>query len=211
MLLIFYYYLYLFSSWSTYRFLTHFTEPVDELVVKPLIWLLPVLFLVVIKEKRSISTSLGLDFSRLRSDSLFGCAVALGLYIVVLISRFIKYHSFIANPYDLSYQSLFVILFVSLATAIIEEVTFRGFILTRLTHAMHSKLGANILTTALFLLVHLPVYAFNQILNVGEITQILALSGIISFINGYLFYGRKGIVAPIFSHATWNFIAVLLR
>ena len=211
MLLIFYYYTYLFSSWSLYRFLTNFSEIVDELLFKPLIWLIPLIILIVSYEKRSITKSLGFDFSRAGRDVLFGIATALVLYGIVLATRFIKFGSIIMNPHELSIWSLWTAVFVSFATAVIEESVFRGFILTRLVHVLHSKLMANIVTTALFLLIHLPMYAFTQALNVMEITQILALSGIISFIDGYLFYHRRGIVAPILSHATWNFIALLFR
>ncbi|MBI4137492.1 CPBP family intramembrane metalloprotease [Candidatus Roizmanbacteria bacterium] len=211
MLLIFYYYTYLFSSWSLYRFITFFPEAIDEMIFKPLIWLLPLVILIVSYEKRSITKSLGFNFSHSVYDSLFGSLVAIFLFGIVIASLYLRYGTILVNPHDLSLWTLIFFAGMSLATAIVEESVFRGFIMTRLMHVLHSKLWANIIATLLFLLIHLPIYAFTQALNFVEITHILALSGIISFIDGYLFYHRQGIVAPIASHATWNFMAVLIR
>ena len=211
MLLIFFFYTYLFSTWSIYRLLTHFPESIDEFVFKPVLWIVPVLLIVVVHERKSIIKSLGLDFTDPVHDVLFGIAVALFLYGVILVSLYIKFGFFIINPLALNASGIVLYLFISMATAIVEEITFRGFFLTRLSNALKNRRRANGITTLLFLLVHLPILAFTNAMTASQIINTMTLSGIISLVDGYLFYHRKGIVAPIAAHAVWNFVAVLIR
>jgi hypothetical protein len=35
--------------WALYRYFFHFSEPVDEFIVKPIVFLVPVLFFVLVK------------------------------------------------------------------------------------------------------------------------------------------------------------------
>lgn len=211
MLLVFFYYVYLFSSWSFYRLLTNFSEPIDEFIFKPVVWVLPIFILVVMYERRSISKSLGLDFSDVRQDAIFGGTMALLVYGFIIAIIYFKFGFLHFNPLNLNGWGMATFLFTSLATAITEEITFRGFILTRLADSFKSKRLANIITTIIFLVIHLPIYTFTHALNTVEIVNVMLLSGIISLVDGYLFYRRKGITAPIASHAVWNFVAVIIR
>src|SRR3989344_899913 len=96
--LVFYFYTYLFSSWSLYRFLTNFSEAVDEFIFKPLIWMLPIIFIVVLKERKSITKSLGLEFSDTKQDLLYGALTAFGFYLTILIGIHITSGKIIFNP-----------------------------------------------------------------------------------------------------------------
>ena len=54
---------YLITVWCFYRFLFKFPDEVEELVIKPIIWLLPV-FYIVGREKTKLD-SLGITFKNL--------------------------------------------------------------------------------------------------------------------------------------------------
>jgi hypothetical protein len=91
---------YLLIVWGFYRFLFQLPEAVEELFIKPVIWLLPVFFLL--KKERK-----GLDSLGITSKNLFPAvyyALGLGAFFVVeaLIINLIKYK----GQFNLEFGSL---------------------------------------------------------------------------------------------------------
>src|SRR3989304_8279029 len=119
------YIVYLFLVWGLYRFLFKFPDEVEELFIKPIIWLLPLIYFLK-KEKQGIS-SLGVTSRNLFPAVYF--ALGLGAFFVIeaVIINFVKYQglNFSAN---IGQATLLVSLGLSFATALTEELVFRGYI-----------------------------------------------------------------------------------
>lgn len=199
------YYAYLFLVWGFYRYATHFSEVVDEFVAKPVIWLLPIAFIIVFFEKKNVIHGIHLHFRTVFHDVVIGIVGALFVLGIFWISVYVRDGNIIFNPHHFSLSAVPLLLWVAFATALIEEITFRGFIFSRLRRARHYVHWANILTTFLFVLIHLPiVFLVQHATPVAAFTQLLLLAEL-SLIDGYLFHARSGLIAPLVSHMVWDF------
>src|SRR3990167_2785319 len=155
---------YLLIVWGLYRFLFKLPDEVEELFVKPLFWLIQVLYLLK-KEKAKVS-SLGLTSKNLFPAIYF--ALGLGAFFVIeaIFINFVKYKGFNFSA-NLGQTPFLTSLGLSFATAAVEEITFRGFIFNRVWHALGGEWAANILTSLAWGLVHVPVTFFVWKLDFG--------------------------------------------
>lgn|SRR3989344_970862 len=203
---ILYFYLYLFVVWGVYRYATNYSEVVDEFVVKPLLWLIPIAVIILFFEKKNVIHGIHLHFRTVVHDVAIGTAGALSVLSIFYAAMYIRDHALTFNPYHLTFVSSLPLLWISLATALVEEITFRGFIFSRLKRDRHYVHWANILTTILFVLIHIPLVLFVQDNSLTTAAVRLTMLTELSLIDGYLFHARSGLVAPIVSHTVWNYV-----
>lgn len=92
------------------------------------------------------------------------------------------------------------ILWISgLTVGILEEIPFRGFMLQKLIK--HTNfIAANLLTTLLFIIIHIPNWLFNGN-NIIDSSKSLV---VVSFILGYLFKETDSLWVPIICHSVFN-------
>src|SRR5205085_1791622 len=98
-------------------------DETEEFFVKPIIWILPVLYLL--KREHAKLSSIGLTLKNLDKAVLYGGGVGILLAGEAIIVNFLKYGKLNINP---SFTSDFLItsFVISIATAISEEIVFRG-------------------------------------------------------------------------------------
>jgi len=204
------FYLYLLIAWSLYRYFFRFSESLDELVFKPLLWVGPVLIVVKIWEQRSLST-IGWNFNNFFQNLYLGWGLGAFYALAGIVTNSYKYRGLTFMPIGITSLDLLWLIVLSVATAFIEETIFRGYFLTRFENVFNNSLYANLGAAALFSLIHLPITLF--LLKPDLITMIAYL--ILMFVqgvgNGMIFQQRKSIVAPTVSHALWNMTVVLFR
>ncbi len=203
------YFFYLLLIWGLYRWQSGFPEYLDELVFKPLLWLLPIWYLVVKVEKQSLK-SLGLVWHKPFKNALLGLGISLFIWFEYILVFIVKKADFNFNPQNISAGFWLLAFLVTLATGIVEEVAFRGFLMTRLNQVIKDKLLSNILTGLLFFLIHLPILVFVQNQNFLGIVQFFILSVSLGIIDGMIFWKTKGILAPIIAHSSLNFFSLLI-
>src|SRR4030065_1133457 len=136
---------YLLIVWGFYRLLFFkFPEEVEEIIIKPLVWLVPV-FILLRKEKLGLS-SIGVTSKNIFSSVYLALALGVVFAVEGFLINIIKYKGldFSAN---IGNNPLLWALAISLATAISEELTFRGYIFGRIWSALGSELWANLLTS----------------------------------------------------------------
>lgn len=202
---ILYFYLYLFIVWGIYRYTSDYSEIVDEFVVKPLLWLIPIAVIILFFEKRNVVHGIHLHFRTVFHDSLFGGIAGLFIFLVFLGSLYIQDGNITFNPHNYALWAIVPLLSIALARALTEEIAFRGFIQSRLKRDKHSHHWANIVTTCMFVAINIPVIlAVKNNPPIITFTQ-LALLTELSLIDGYLFHTRAGLLAPIISHTMWAF------
>src|SRR3972149_8795552 len=116
--------------WSVYRYFFHLPEAVDEFIMKPLVFVVPVLWYVLKKEKRPLS-SIGLTGDNFFVSVYTGFGIGFLFALEGLAANFVKYGQFTISPIAAFRQYGFFLLLLSIATAFSEELLGRGFLFSR--------------------------------------------------------------------------------
>lgn len=201
---------YLLVVWGFYRHLLEYPIEIEELVIKPILWLVPIYYLVR-KEKKGLS-SIGITGKNFFKSIYL--ALALGAFFALegaLVNVF-KYGgvNFSAN---LGENVFLTSLGISFATAISEEVAFRGFIFNRIWHALgkNKEWTANFISSLIWALVHVPVAVFRWNLGLGPSVGMLILITIFGIGSAYIFARTKNVASSVFLHVLWEWPIILFR
>jgi uncharacterized protein len=200
----------LFLFWSCYRFFFRFPEWFDEYLVKPLFWIGLVLFVVFSIEKRSLA-SIGLSGERLFRNIYIGLGIGTIFAIEGLVVNFIKYGRWSFIPSSSTYESFIFLLITSFVTGFVEELFSRGYLMSRLMEFLKSEVFANLISSILFVFIHIPIAVFVLHYSFLDLIIYLWTIFLLGLANGYIFARTKTIVAPTVSHALWNLSIVLFR
>lgn len=199
---------YLILVWAFYRFLFQFPDEVEELIIKPIVWLIP-LFYFVKKEGFSFA-SLGFTFKNL-FPSIY-LSIGLGAVFVTegLITNYLKYKGFNFGA-NIGNLPLMTSLGLSFATAFSEESAFRGYLFTRLLFVTRNELTANLITTTLWTGIHIPIAFFIWKLSFTAGITYLMLTAIFGMGSAFIFSRTKNIWGSIFLHVLWAWPIILFR
>ena len=199
---------YLLLIWGFYRLIFQLPEEIEELVIKPVIWLIPVFFLL--KKEQATLESLGLTFKNFFPAVYYSLALGIVFGIEGIITNFAKYGSLQFNA-NIGDKLLLVSLGISFATAISEEIAFRGFIFTRVWSALGSELYANLLTSLGWGLIHIPIIIFVLKLDPLSGALYLFLTILFGMGSAFVFARTKNIASSIFLHVLWQWPIILFR
>ncbi len=199
---------YLILVWAFYRFLFQLPEEVEELLIKPIVWLVPVLYFIK-KEGFGIS-SLGFTFKNLFSSLYFSLGLGSIFLIEAFLTNFLKYGSihFGANIGSLPFLTS---LGLSFATAFSEETAFRGYIFSRLSVITKNELTANLITSALWTGIHVPIAFFVWKLSFAAGVTYLVLTAIFGIGSAFVYSRTKNIAGSILLHVLWEWPIILFR
>ena len=200
---------YLLIVWGFYRFLFQLPEDIEELFIKPVIWLIP-LTILVIKERQSVST-LGITFKNLFPAVYY--ALGLGVFFVIeaMAINYIKYggqFNFGANIGNLAFLPALGISFV---TAFSEELTFRGYIFTRIWNFLGNEIWANVVTSLFWALIHVPITVFVWKLDLTASLTYLFLTTLFGVGSAFVYARTRNILSPILLHVLWQWPIILFR
>lgn len=202
------YSVYLLIIWAFYRFLFQFPSDVEELVIKPILWLLPLAYFIR-KEGFGIS-SLGITFKNL-FPSIY-LSIGLGAVFVMegILTNFLKYGNlnFAAN---LGSGAFLGTLGLSFATAFSEETAFRGYIYSRLAFALKNELTSNIAQTILWTAIHVPIAFFIWGYTLSQGIIYLAITAIFGLGSAFIFSKTKNVFGSILLHVLWEWPIILFR
>jgi len=202
------YAIYLVLIWTFYRLLFQLPDQIEELVVKPILWLVPI-FWITAKEKFNIS-SLGLTFKNLFPSIYLSLGLGTIFVLEAVLGNFFKYGhlNFGANIGNLP---LFSSLGLSFATAFSEETAFRGYIFGRLWGVLRSEWSANLVTTILWTAIHIPIafFVWKYSLSVGVLY--LILTAVFGMGSAFIFGKTKNIWGSILLHVLWEWPIILFR
>ncbi len=199
---------YLLIVWGFYRLLFQFPDPFDELLVKPVIWLIPV-FVLLHKEQLTFE-SLGITMKKLFPSIYFALALGAlfafeGFYINLLKG------SSTSALGAITPIALYLSLGLSFVTGISEEIAFRGYVFNRLTGIFKNEWTANIVSSLAWTAIHLPQVVFDWHLSLYAGSVYLFLIFIFGFGAAFIFSRTKNIIAPILLHVMWAWPILLFR
>ena len=200
---------YLLIVWGFYRFLFQLPEEIEELFIKPVVWILPVLYLV--KVERQTLESIGIT-----SKGLFPAvyyALGLGAFFVMeaLIINFVKYGGQFNLGANIGNLPLLPALGLSFATALSEELAFRGYIFTRVWKFIKNEVYSNLLTSVFWAMIHVPITIFVWKLDFTAAVTYLVLTAIFGVGSAFVVARTKNIVSPILLHVLWQWPIILFR
>lgn len=201
----------IFIVWAFYRAYFRLPEWVDEFLIKPLVFFLPVFYLVIIRRKQPMS-ELGLSSSpkNFFTDLYLGVAVGVFFALEGLLANYLKYGTFsfapilAAKSFPLGWFFL-----INLSTSIWEEILGRGYLYNQLYKATKNQLWAALSSSFLFLLLHIPIM-FTALHLMGSSLLIYPVSILLLGItNSYVFGLRGSLTLPILLHTFWNMTVAL--
>lgn len=196
-------------TWSLYRYFVKLPEAFDEFVAKPLVFAVPVLWYVFKKEKRDL-TSLGLVTKNVFTSLYVGLGFGFVFALEGIAANAIKYGKIQINPISaLDQYGLGVLLVLSFATAFSEELLNRGFLFSRILEKSKSLPYASILSTVLFVLLHVPILVTTLKLQGMTLVLFFVTDFILGLANSLLYYNTRSLLAPILVHVFWNMTVAL--
>jgi len=199
---------YLVIFWGFYRLLIKLPDQVEELVIKPIFWLLPLIHLLKI-EKEKVS-SLGISFKNLFPAIYLSLGLGSLFVFEGLLANYFKYGelNFVANLGD---KFIFSAVGLSIVTAIVEEITFRGYIFNRLWKIFGKEIPANLVTTFFWTLIHVPIVIFVWKYPLLDSVIYLSLTAIFGAGSSFIFARTQNIASSILLHVLWEWPIILFR
>lgn len=164
------YFIYLIIVWGSIRYFFRFSEVIEELWFKPVFWLIP-LFWWNLSEKKPVR--------------FFGGEVGKSLGIGLLVGVFyflITRHGVFADFRSLGWD----VVGVAIATAIVEELTFSGYLLGYLEKIKGPSYGNLLLISLMAIVIRIPIWIF--IFKLSWVTMLASSVFVLGFsvINGYI-------------------------
>ena len=203
---------FIFLVWAFYR--ANFFNPdwMDEFIIKPLVFILPVIVVNFFVERQGwAGIGLRMPFKSLLVDGYIGVVLGVLFAVEGMIANLVKYQTFTFTPiFEIARSGgIGMFLLINVATAISEEVLARGYLFNRLYTISRQQFFAALVSNVLFLLLHIPVI-FSRLHLTGFATIVYpATILVLGFTNCYLFTLRKSVVLPIFLHIFWNMTVAL--
>lgn len=198
----------IFVLWSVYRFYVVQAEWVDEFIAKPILQVVPVLLVVTYIERRSLASV----FPHAKSNRSVIAGIGLGIVLIVMHWLVRSFTSSVVAPTLSGYgMTLILAATVAIATAVAEEIVFRGYFQSRFISATGSMSVSLIVTNLLFVLIHLPIIFFSNgysLMDAGIYSIFLFQTGLV---NSIALVYTGSLVTPIIAHAIWNFFNVIVR
>jgi len=183
---------FVFIAWTIYRLF--FTENVllEDIVLKPFIWLIPIYIV-------NGTHDLGLSSQKISRQLLTGLSVGL----VLSLERI-----FVNHP-QLNFTYLAIV--SAFFTAITEEIFFRGYLLNRWLKMSKYPAIALILNGLFFTLTHVPVAIFVYHYSGIALATYLLTNFISGFVDVYLYYLTRSTYTSIANHFVWNLFSGIFK
>lgn len=186
--------IFVLAIWTIYRLNLPENLILDELLSKPIIWLLPVLIVVKFDFK-----SLGFTKKNIYKNILIG----LGVGLVLSLERIYIKH--------LTAQFSLVFIISAFFTSITEETFFRGYLLNNSLKYFKNPAVAMILNGLFFSITHIPIAIFVFHYYGYNLFTYLLLNFISGFADIFLFTYTKSIYTSISNHFVWNIFSGLFK
>lgn len=202
---------FIFVLWALYRYFPEILPVwVEELILKPAIWLLPTWWMVRKIEGQPFS-SLGLTKKNLFPSIYWGIGLGVAFTLEGLATNILKYRGLnlaILDYHPLQFLGLVALSFV---TAFSEETVFRGYIFNRLWQIWENEWLANVVSGFLFVLIHLPISIFTLSYTPLVMLVYLFLIFVYSFASAFVFGRTRNLVSSILLHVFWSWPIILFR
>lgn len=202
---------FIFVIWAFYRYFPEILPTwVEELILKPVVWIIPTFWLVKKIEKKPLS-SLGFTQKNLFPSVYWGIGLGLVFAFEGLLTNILKYGGLKTTPVVGTPLAFFGTLFLSFATAFSEEVVFRGYIFNRLREIWKNEWLASLASAILFMIIHLPVGVFVLGYTPSVMLAFLFLVLVYGIGAAFVFARTGNLVSSILLHVLWSWPIILFK
>ena len=202
---------FVFVLWAFYRYFPEILPTwAEELILKPLVWLVPTYWLVRAVGKEKLA-SLGFTKKNLVKALYWGIGLGIVFAVEGLLTNIIKYRGLSLISLDYTSFGFLGLLALSFVTGLSEETVFRGYIFTRLWRIWENEWLANLTSSFLFTLIYLPVGVFVLGYRPMVMLVYLFFVFIYGFASAFAFGRTKNILTSILLHVFWSWPIVLFR
>lgn len=193
--------------WSIYRanFGTSLPSWLDEFLVKPLFFILPVFWYIKKIEKKPFFHQVDLHKKTIISDMLWGVGLGVAFFIVGYMGIMLKQGVTSVQILKLFQPQTFIIFAVAFATSVSEEILSRGFVLKRLYEESKNTVKSIAISSLLFFFLHIPILFTSQHMTGTVILQVMMTDIALSVVVSVLYLQRKSLLLPIIIHAFYTF------
>jgi membrane protease YdiL (CAAX protease family) len=190
--------------WGLYRYFFKLPETLDEFVVKPLIFVLPVVWFVLKVEKRKLG-SIGLTKRNFLRSVLIGFGFGLLFAGEAIFANVMKYGYLKLSPIQsVAAYGIPMMVVLSFATAFSEELLSRGFFFSRLFENSKNLIHAVIMSTLLFVAFHIPILLTSLKFQGMTLILFFVTSFVLGMTNSLIFNRTKSLAGPVLIHLFWN-------
>jgi len=197
-------------AWALYRYFFKFPEWTDEFIFKPLVFVLPVLWYVVKKERASLTT-IGITSKNFLKNLFMGLGISAIFVVEGIFVNISKHGSFTPTPMTSVASYSFGFLFIlSLATACTEELLSRGFLFSRLYEQSKKVWYAVLLSSLMFMAFHIPILATTLKFQGSTLVLFFWTTFSLGVINSIFYLQTRSLVMPILVHLFWNLTVAYL-
>lgn len=202
---------FIFILWAFYRYFPEILPVwVEELILKPLIWLIPTFWLVRRIEKKPFS-SLGLTRKNLSFSLFWGIGLGIVFALEGLLVNLLKYRGLELVSFNQTPLVFLGSVALSFATAFSEETVFRGYIFNRLWKIWKNEWLASFVSAFLFALIYLPIGVFVLGYKPLVMSIYVGLIFIYGLASAFIFARTGNLLSSILIHVFWNWPIVLFR
>lgn len=202
---------FVFVAWGIYRYFPEILPIwIEELVLKPLVWVLPVVWLLKKVENESW-VSLGLTKKNLRLAIYWGLGLGFVFALEGLLANIFKYQGLSLVSFDFGPLAFLGLVLISFVTAFAEELVFRGYIFSRLAKIFKNEWLANLASSLLFALIYLPIVVFTLSYQPLAMITYLLFVFVFGFASAFVFARTGNLVASILLHVFWSWPIILFR
>lgn len=202
------FFVYLLVVWGFWRLLFQAPDPWEELLVKPLVWLLPLAY--VLKREKQGLASIGVTTKGLFPTLYFTLMLGAVFLMIGFLTNYLKYSSFSFNAMIAS-TDFTTALILSFFTAVTEELVFRGYFFTRLETLVQSEWTANLLVSVGWVLIHMPIAIFDWKLMPMALLSYIAVIFVFSIGATFVFARTRNVFAASLLHVLWQWPVILYR
>ncbi len=207
---VFWVFSFIFVIWGCYRFIFKLPDEVEELFLKPIVFLGPVFWVVLRKERKGLK-SIGWSGKNFFKSMYLGIGLGMIFAAEGLLVNYIKHQGFDFMAFKGGGKWLLTSLGLALATAISEETVFRGFIMERLLRLWKDEISATLVSSILFVIIHWPITIFVLKYSLYQMLVHGLLVFVFSFGSCFLYSRTRTLVASILTHVMWGYSIILFR
>lgn len=201
-------YLSITAVWAGYRYFFVQPEWVDEFIAKPLIDLLPILFVVFTVEKNTLE-SIAITKNKFWTYVLVGVGLGILLLSESVVTRLFKNGS--VQILTWTPWALILNILVAFATALVEEVVFRGYFFRRIMWIWDNEITANVLSSVFFTAAHVPLAIFSLHYSGPMLLAYCAQIYVMGTIFAFVFARVESVVPTTVAHTLWNLVNVFIK
>lgn len=188
--------------WSVYRAYLGTSLPiwVDELIAKPLVFLVPIYYYITQIEKQDFFAGVDFTFKKIKKHILFGLLIGGVFFATGMVVQYFKTGSLGLLPIT----TMLYFAVIALASSFSEEILSRGFILKRLYEESGSVVSSIVIASILFFFLHIPILLTDPNIYGFTLIQVMVTDFLLSFTVSLLYLQRRHIIIPILLHAFYN-------